>query len=150
MLLDPASDATFTLIDDAFNANPASLSAALEVLATTPPAEGGRRIAILGDMLELGPEERALHKGMALHPTFDVTDVVHCVGPRMRWLFDALPVTKRGNHVERADDLGEKAFGLVRPGDVILVKGSKGSYVSRVVDALRHLGHPLPDDPNGD
>jgi len=150
VLLDPASEATFTLIDDAFNANPASLSAALEVLATTPPAEGGRRIAILGDMLELGPEERALHKGMALHPTFDVTDVVHCVGPRMRWLFDALPVTKRGNHVERADDLGEKAFGLVRPGDVILVKGSKGSYVSRVVDALRHLGHPMPDDPNGE
>ncbi len=150
IVLDRANEAQVTLIDDAFNANPESLAAALDVLAATPPGPGGRRIAILGDMLELGPQERALHEAVAQHPGMAVNDIVHCVGPRMRALYDVIPAEKRGIYVERADDLGEKAHGLVQPGDVVLVKGSKGSYVSRVVDALRHLGHPMPDAPNGE
>ena len=150
VLLDPANDARFTLIDDAFNANPASLAAALEVLAATKPEPGGRRIAILGDMLELGPDEEALHRDIALHPALAGVDLVHCVGLRMAALYAALPMRKRGKHVTQAETLGEKVHGLVRPGDVVLVKGSKGSYVSRVVDALRNLGHPMPDDPSGE
>ena len=144
------TDARATLIDDAFNANPASMAAALDVLAATRPGPGGRRIAILGDMLELGPDELALHADIARHPAMQVTDLVHTVGRRMEALRDALPQTRRGKHCAQADDLGAKAHHLVRPGDVVLVKGSKGSYVSRVVDALRHLGHPLPEEPSGE
>ena len=149
LVLDPATDARFTLIDDAFNANPASLAAALDVLAGTAPGPGGRRVAILGDMLELGPDEAALHRAISGHPALAVTDLVHCVGPRMRVLWDALPIQKRGKCVAQAEDLGAKAHSLVRPGDVVLVKGSKGSYVSRVVDALRHLGSPAGDEASG-
>lgn len=150
VLLDPSNDARMTLIDDAFNANPASMTAALAVLASSEPTFRGRRIAILGDMLELGPEELALHRAIADHPALKSVNLVHCVGPRMRALYDVLPAEKRGKFVENAVDLAEKAYSLVRSGDVVLVKGSKGSYVSQVVDALRHLGHPLPDDPNGE
>ncbi|WP_246022247.1 glutamate ligase domain-containing protein, partial [Pararhodobacter zhoushanensis] len=150
LLLDPATEATAILIDDAFNANPTSLAAALDVLAATQPGPGGRRIAILGDMLELGPDETALHAAIAQHPAVAKTDLIHTVGPRMKALWQALPQGKRGHCAAQADDLGAKAHHLVHPGDVVLVKGSKGSYVSRVVDALRHLGHPLPDDTTGE
>lgn len=146
ILLDPADSARFTLIDDAFNANPASMQAALEVLATSQPGPGGRRIAILGDMLELGPDEAAMHRAIAAHPALDDVALVHCVGARMADLWQALPEHRRGKRVAQADDLGSRAHALVRPGDVVLVKGSKGSLVSRVVDALRNLGHPEPDD----
>jgi len=150
LLLDPSSDARAMLIDDAFNANPASMAAALDVLAISVPGPGGRRIAILGDMLELGPDEGALHAAIAAHPAIAVTDLVHTVGRRMETLWHALPEEKRGKRMAQADDLGAKVHHLIRPGDVVLVKGSKGSYVSRVVDALRNLGHPLPEDPTGE
>lgn len=144
--LDPTEEDSFTLIDDAFNANPTSLTAALEVLASSKPGPNARRIAILGDMLELGPQEEALHRAIAQEPTLAHVDTVHCVGPRMCALHDALPSAKRGRHVPQAEDLVDAAHSLVRPGDVVLVKGSKGSYVSRVVDALRHLGQDRPDE----
>ncbi len=149
VLLDPASDARITMIDDAFNANPASLAAALDVLATIAPAPGGRRIAVLGDMLELGPDEIALHRSIAQHPAMAQIDRVHCVGPRMAHLWQALPQRQRGQACDTAEGLGQQAHRLIRPGDVILVKGSKGSKVSRVVDALRHLGHPEATDNEG-
>ncbi|WP_372604123.1 UDP-N-acetylmuramoyl-tripeptide--D-alanyl-D-alanine ligase [Actibacterium sp.] len=132
----------FELIDDAFNANPASMRAALEVLAAAKPA--GRRIAVLGDMLELGPDEGALHRALADDPGLAAADLVHCVGPRMRGLYDALPVAQRGDWVAQADDLVARAATLAGPGDVVLVKGSKGSKVSRVVDALRKLRQAMP------
>jgi len=146
VLLDHADDSGFILIDDAFNANPTSMDAALEVLAASQPGPGGRRIAILGDMLELGPDEEALHRAIAGHPALETVAVVHCVGPRMAALWHELPAHQRGKAVTQAEDLGARAHQLVRDGDVVLVKGSKGSLVSRVVDALRNLGHPPPDD----
>lgn len=150
VLLDDADDSGFTLIDDAFNANPTSLDAALEVLAASQPGPGGRRIAILGDMLELGPDEAELHRAVARHPALAGVALVHCVGPRMESLWHELPAHQRGKKVAQADDLGAKVHQLVRDGDVVLVKGSKGSLVSRVVDALRNLGHPAPkDSPKG-
>lgn len=136
----------FTLIDDAFNANPVSLGAALEVLAAVPPQDGvgrmgrGRRIAILGDMLELGPQAGALHAALAAHPAMAQVDIVYCVGPLMRALWEALPEAQRGEWVETAADFSHRAPHLVDAGDVVLVKGSKGSRVSLVVDALRKLG----------
>ncbi len=128
---------TATLIDDAFNANPASLAAALDVLAAAQPAPGGRRVAVLGDMLELGPDEARLHAEVAGHPAMAGIATVHCVGPRMRHLWEALPEGRRGRHAETAAALCAGLSDLARPGDVILVKGSKGSKVSLVVDAFR-------------
>jgi UDP-N-acetylmuramoyl-tripeptide--D-alanyl-D-alanine ligase len=150
VVLDVVEDQlSFDLIDDAFNANPASMAASLEVLAATRPTDGigriasGRRIAILGDMLELGPDETALHAAIAQHPAIASLSVVHCVGPRMRALHAALPKAKRGLWVETAADLLNQVHHLVDAGDVVLVKGSKGIKVSLVVDALRKLGQAI-------
>lgn len=146
VVLDEGEGMTFELFDDAFNANPASLGAALWVLTAVQPVddqgrgEHGRHIAILGDMLELGPTEMALHAGIADHPAMDLIDRVDCVGTRMRALYDALPEEKRGRWVETAEELVREAHHLVGAGDVVLVKGSKGSKVSIVVDALKRQG----------
>lgn len=139
---------SFDLFDDAFNANPASMEAALEVLAGASPRDGvgrcakGRRIAFLGDMLELGADEVALHAAIARHPAMEKVDLVHMAGPCMVHLRDALPRAKRGEWHETAAALAERARHLVDPGDVVLVKGSKGSKVSLVVDALKKLRQP--------
>ncbi len=156
IVLDPVEDQSIELIDDAFNANPASMIAAFEVLAAIAPTEGqgriakGRRIAVLGDMLELGPDEMAMHASLAEHPAFGCIDQVDCVGPRMRALYDVLPPGKRGVWAETADQLAAKAHKLIDAGDVVLVKGSKGSKVSLVVDALRRLSRAIdPDEIKG-
>lgn len=145
----PLSGGAFDLFDDAYNANPTSIAAALEVLAATEPRPGGRRIAVLGDMLELGPQEAALHSGLAELPALAALDRIHCAGPRMAALWAALPDDLRGEKTDNANALAGLAAGLVRDGDVVLVKGSKGSQVSRVVDALRELGHPAPEAVRG-
>ena len=144
LVLDLAADGiSVDLIDDAFNANPASMEAALEVLAAACPRDDvgrvarGRRIAILGDMLELGPQEAALHAALADLPAMRAVDEVHCVGPRMAALWDALPAPRRGQRMDTAEALAARAHRLVDAGDVVLVKGSKGSRVSLVADALR-------------
>jgi UDP-N-acetylmuramoyl-tripeptide--D-alanyl-D-alanine ligase len=144
--LDPVEDLTAELIDDAFNANPASMGAALWVLSVMSPKdrvgriEKGRRIAVLGDMLELGAAEVALHAGLAEHPAMAAVDRVDCVGHRMHALYSALPEEKRGRWVSNAEELAGQAHTLVDAGDVVLVKGSKGSRVSLVVEALKKLG----------
>lgn len=132
--------AGFDLIDDAFNANPASMVAALGVLAGSQPGPGGRRVAVLGDMLELGPDEMRLHAALAGEAAMGLIDQIHCVGARMAALHDALPQAQRGERVASADDLKPHLRHLVHPGDVVLVKGSNGSHVSRVVEGLRALG----------
>jgi UDP-N-acetylmuramoyl-tripeptide--D-alanyl-D-alanine ligase len=146
LVLDLANDGfSIDLIDDAFNANPASMAAALEVLAAAQPRDGvgrvskGRRIAILGDMLELGAGERMLHAGLAALPGIAAIDEIHCVGPRMRALWEVLPEVRRGKWMNTPEDLAEQAHRLVDAGDVVLVKGSKGSRVSLVVEALRRV-----------
>lgn len=145
----------FDLIDDAYNANPTSLAAALDVLGAARPQDNvgrvrpGRRIAILGDMLELGPDEMALHRAVAGHPAMARITLVHCVGPRMRALWETLPKAQRGEWHETADALAARANQIADAGDVVLVKGSKGIKVSRVVDALRNLGQPGAADIRG-
>jgi len=146
---------SFDLLDDAFNANPASMSAALDVLAAAEPRDGvgrtreGRRIAVLGDMLELGPDEAALHAAIADHPAMPRIHTVHCVGPRMRALWQRLPQAKRGRWSETADEMAAKANRIADAGDIVLIKGSKGSKVSLVVDALKKLGQPGADTSQG-
>ncbi|PWE34064.1 UDP-N-acetylmuramoyl-tripeptide--D-alanyl-D-alanine ligase [Maritimibacter sp. 55A14] len=143
------------LIDDAFNANPASMAAALAVLAAAEPVHDvgriarGRRIAVLGDMLELGPREAALHAALADDPAMQTITRVHCVGPRMAALWEALPPERRGERADDAEALAARAHALVDPGDVVLVKGSKGSRVSLVVDALRRLGQAGAEQERG-
>ncbi len=94
-------------------------------------------------MLELGEGEIALHAALAELPQMRDIDEVHCVGPRMKALWEALPEDQRGHHVKSAEKLAERAHRLVDAGDVVLVKGSKGSRVSLVVDALRKAGRAL-------
>lgn len=145
ILLDRVDETSFQLIDDAFNANPASMAASLDVLIAAQPQNGvgrvgtGRRIAILGDMLELGPTEADLHAAIARHPGIENIAVIHCVGPRMKALHQALPRGQRGEWADSASDFAPHARHLIDAGDVVLIKGSKGSKVSLVVDALRKL-----------
>jgi UDP-N-acetylmuramoyl-tripeptide--D-alanyl-D-alanine ligase len=153
VVLDKVEGYSIDLIDDAFNANPASMAAAFEVLAATQPKEGmgriaeGRRLAILGDMLELGADEEDMHRSLASHPAVAAMHRVDCVGPRMKAMYEALPARKRGRWVETAEALAAEAHRLIDAGDVVLVKGSKGSRVSLVVDALRRL-HQEMDEGN--
>ena len=138
----------FDLIDDAYNANPASVSAALEMLTAITPQSvvgRGRRIAILGDMLELGPSEIALHASLAELPALEQIDLVHCVGKRMKYLWKALPPEKRGMKFKASKKLAGEAANLVEAGDVVLVKGSLGVGLAVVVDALRKLGQAAPN-----
>ena len=116
-------------------------------LAAAKPRDGvgrivkGRRIAILGDMLELGPSEFEMHRAIAHDKHLQTLDIVHCVGPRMQHLHAALPEALRGIWAEDAAAMCVQIRKLVDAGDVVLVKGSKGSKVSTVVDAIRKLGH---------
>lgn len=150
IVTDLVDETHFDLIDDAFNANPASLAAALDVLIAAKPTHGmgsvgdGRRIAVLGDMLELGPTELDLHRAVARHPGLSAISTIHCVGPRMKSLWDELPRAQRGRWVETAPELASDARSLFDAGDILLIKGSKGSKVSLVVDALRKLGQSAP------
>jgi UDP-N-acetylmuramoyl-tripeptide--D-alanyl-D-alanine ligase len=150
IVLDIVDETYVDLIDDAFNANPASMAASLDVLIAAQPTDGigrvggGRRIAVLGDMLELGPTEAALHAEIARHPGLEAVATIHCVGPRMKALHAALRRGQRGDWVETAQDLAPRIRTLVDAGDILLVKGSKGSKVSLVVDALRKMGQGTP------
>ncbi len=152
VVLDDQTEAELALIDDAFNANPTSMAVSLEVLAAATPlnTRTGRRIAILGDMLELGESEAADHVAIAKLPWIAKIHVVHCVGPRMQHLYDALSPDKRGEWLETAPEMVALVRKLVHPGDIVLVKGSKGSKVSLVVDAIRKMGHPAPTQQRDD
>ncbi|MEM6375334.1 MAG: UDP-N-acetylmuramoyl-tripeptide--D-alanyl-D-alanine ligase [Pseudomonadota bacterium] len=152
--LDAVDDAlSIELIDDAFNANPTSMSAALEVLACAQTQEdvgriaAGRRIAILGDMLELGPQEAQMHRALAELAQMQKLARVHCVGPRMHALWEVLPGSIQGRWSETAEDMAAQVHRLIDAGDVVLVKGSKGSRVSLVVEALRRLARANLRDP---
>jgi UDP-N-acetylmuramyl pentapeptide synthase len=127
------------IVDDSYNANPASMTAAFSTLSARRPGAGGRRIAALGDMLELGADERAYHAGLAEPLDKAGVDLVFAAGPRMAVLMEALPQSRRGGYADNADALIPLIAGSLRAGDVVLVKGSNGSKMSRVVSALMRL-----------
>lgn len=127
----------FTLIDESYNANPLSMTAGFRSLAARPAA--GRRIVVLTDMLELGDHSRALHEGLASPIEAAGLDLVHAAGPEMRWLYDALPESRRGLWRPTAAALAAEAATLAAPGDVVMVKGSNGSKASLVARALAEL-----------
>jgi UDP-N-acetylmuramoyl-tripeptide--D-alanyl-D-alanine ligase len=124
------------LIDESYNANPASMAAALNVLGHAPVGPRGRRIAMLGDMLELGPGGPALHGGLIEAIKANHIDLVYCCGPLMRNLWDALSTGRRGGYAGSASALEAQAVAAIRAGDAIMVKGSLGSKMKTIVNAL--------------
>jgi UDP-N-acetylmuramoyl-tripeptide--D-alanyl-D-alanine ligase len=125
-----------TLIDESYNANPASMAAALNVLGRAAIGAHGRRIAVLGDMLELGPTSPDLHRGLNEAIKANHIDLVYCCGPLMRNLWDALSTGKRGGYADSAAGLEAQAVAAIRVGDAIMVKGSLGSKMKTIVNAL--------------
>src|SRR5882724_5774779 len=130
------SNGEATLIDESYNANPASMAAALNVLGQAAVGPHGRRIAVLGDMLELGPTSPALHRGLNEAIKANQIDLVYCCGPLMRNLWDALSTGKRGGYAENSASLEAQAVSAVRAGDAIMVKGSLGSKMKTIVNVL--------------
>jgi UDP-N-acetylmuramoyl-tripeptide--D-alanyl-D-alanine ligase len=126
------------LIDESYNANPVSMAAALAVLGQAEVSGRGRRIAVLGDMLELGPRGAELHRGLAEPVLAEGIDLVFCCGPLMRALWEALPSERRGGYAESSAALEPQVLATVRPGDAVMVKGSFGSRMSPIVKALEH------------
>lgn len=126
------------VIDESYNANPLSMGAALAGLGARDVP--GRRIAVLTDMLELGPDAPVRHAELVLPIADAHVDVVFAAGPLMRSLWDALPGSVRGAYADTASDLAPQVAGAVRGGDVVMVKGSNGSKASLVVKALTEMG----------
>ncbi len=129
-----------TVIDESYNASPASMRAAIAVLGATPTGPEGRRIAVLGDMLELGPDGPDLHAGLAADLESAGIDLVFCAGPNMAMLDAALPAAMRGGHAAASDGLIAPLVATLRAGDAITVKGSLGSRMAPLVEALLALG----------
>src|SRR6266851_1299417 len=132
---DPAG--TILLIDESYNANPASMRAALAVLGQTDMDARGRRIAVLGDMLELGPRGADLHRALAEAVLAHDVDLVFCCGALMRALWEALPSSRRGGYADTAAALEPQVLAAVQPGDAVMVKGSLGSRMAPIVQALQ-------------
>jgi UDP-N-acetylmuramoyl-tripeptide--D-alanyl-D-alanine ligase len=127
------------LIDDTYNASPASVSAALDFLAEMPIASGRHRYAVLGDMLELGPDEERLHREIGSRAAA-VADALLAVGERARWMADAASAAGLANvtHVRDVEEAIATVDHALAPGtgDVVLVKGSRGVELDRLVGAL--------------
>ena len=125
------------VLDESYNANPASVDAALAVLGCSPIGPQGRRIAVLGDMLELGPDGPALHRGLVESVIANAVDLVFCCGPLMHALWEALPASRRGGYAEDSTALEVQVLPAIRAGDVVMVKGSLGSRMAPIVKALQ-------------
>ena len=125
------------LIDESYNANPASMRAAIDLLGHAPVGLEGRRVAVLGDMLELGPQGEALHAGLAEALVSARVDRVFLAGPLMHALWRVLPVDMQGAWAPNSKDLEPKLVAAIRAGDALVVKGSNGSRMGPVVEALK-------------
>ena len=128
---------TALLIDESYNANPASMRAALALLGQTDLRQLGRRIAVLGDMLELGPRGAELHRELAVAVLAHGIDLVFCCGPLMRALWEALPSSRKGGYAETSAALESQVLAALQPGDAVMVKGSLGSRMTPIVKALQ-------------
>jgi UDP-N-acetylmuramoyl-tripeptide--D-alanyl-D-alanine ligase len=135
---------TALIIDESYNANPASVDAALALLGHATLGPRGRRIAVLGDMLELGPKGPALHRALAKPVAANAIDLVFCCGPLMRGLWQALPSGRRGGYAESSAALEAQVLHAIRAGDVVMIKGSLGSRMAPIVKALQRM-YPRQD-----
>ena len=132
----PVAGGSAELIDESYNASPVSMRAAIATLASARPAKGARRIAVLGDMLELGESSAALHAALAETIETWGIDLVFSAGPLMAHLHRALGAGRRGAHAENSEALAPLVAQAVKAGDVVMVKGSAGSRMGRVVHIL--------------
>ena len=133
----PLADGSYELIDESYNASPVAVSAAIATLAEAAPrAPSGRRIAVLGDMLELGGDTARWHADLAPDLEAAGIDLVYTAGPLMAHLYDALDPARRGSHAADADGLSDILQAEIRAGDVVLVKGSLGSRMGPIVRRL--------------
>ena len=130
------------LIDESYNANPVSMVAALALLGQAEPGPRGRRIAVLGDMLELGAQSGELHAGLAQPIVEHAVDLVFCAGPGMRNLWEALPSNRRGGYANDSSALEPQVLEAVSGGDAIMIKGSFGSRMTPIVKALQRKYAP--------
>ncbi|MCC7260481.1 MAG: UDP-N-acetylmuramoyl-tripeptide--D-alanyl-D-alanine ligase [Alphaproteobacteria bacterium] len=137
----------FSLIDDSYNASPASMRAAFGTLQQVHGDGEGRRIAVLGDMLELGSQSQALHAELAASIADAHIDMVFTVGTLMEHLFNALPVARRGLHFRSSGEVGKALLPELRGGDTVLLKGSHGSRMYEVVEFLLKETNALPRSP---
>ncbi|MCF8477433.1 MAG: UDP-N-acetylmuramoylalanyl-D-glutamyl-2,6-diaminopimelate--D-alanyl-D-alanine ligase [Pseudolabrys sp.] len=139
------------LIDESYNANPASMAAAIALLGQADIGRHGRRIAVLGDMLELGDQGEALHAALAGPINAAYVDLVYCSGPQMHSLWQALPSGRRGGYAETAAELEPAVLDAIRAGDAVMVKGSLGSKMGPIVKALERqfAGRPALERASG-
>jgi UDP-N-acetylmuramoyl-tripeptide--D-alanyl-D-alanine ligase len=135
---------TALVIDESYNANPASVQAALALLGHAKLGPHGRRIAVLGDMLELGPKGPSLHRALAKPIAENSVDLVFCCGKLMRHLWQALPPGRRGGYAEDSAALEAQVVPAIRAGDVVMVKGSFSSRMAPIVKALQRV-YPRQD-----
>ena len=129
----------FDLIDESYNANPLSMAAAIATLGRAKPGPGGRRIAVLGDMLELGPTGGELHASLAKPLAENRIDLVFASGALMNHLWPAIAQRQRGRYALSSSEVAQAVAGEVRAGDIVMVKGSYGSKMRVVVEALNAL-----------
>jgi len=134
------NDGAILLIDESYNANPASMCSALAAMATVPRDRYGRRVAVLGDMLELGEEAGRLHEDLKEPVDAADVDLVFACGPNMHRLFAALPAGRRGHWAETSQGILAPLLAAVRTGDVVMIKGSLGSHMAPLVEALMGKG----------
>jgi UDP-N-acetylmuramoyl-tripeptide--D-alanyl-D-alanine ligase len=132
-----AGGGAFTLVDEAYNANPLSVAAALRTLGLRQAK--GRRIVALTDMLELGADSPRLHAGLAADAEAAKVDLVFCAGPWMKSLWEKLPPTRQGGYAGTAAELVEPLTRAIEPGDVVMVKGSRDSRAWVLAKALAGL-----------
>jgi UDP-N-acetylmuramoyl-tripeptide--D-alanyl-D-alanine ligase len=125
------------LIDESYNANPASMRAALATLASVPRQKFSRRIAVLGDMLELGPNAAALHAGLKDAVEEAGVDLIFACGPHMKGLYDALPNAKKGGYAQTSALLQDALLSNLQGGDVVMIKASNGTRLGAIVTALK-------------
>jgi UDP-N-acetylmuramoyl-tripeptide--D-alanyl-D-alanine ligase len=129
------------VIDESYNANPASMAAALALLGDAPSTkESGRKIAVLGDMLEMGEGGIAHHAGLAQPIAANNVDLVFASGAQMKALWEALPASARGAYAETSTTLLPQLLAVLKPGDTVLVKGSNGARMSVIIEALKEKG----------
>jgi UDP-N-acetylmuramoyl-tripeptide--D-alanyl-D-alanine ligase len=136
------------LIDESSNANPASMRAAFALLGQAPVDRRGRRIAVIGDMLELGSQAAALHRDLVEPILANAVDLVFCAGPLMQALWQALPSERRGGYADTAAALEPQVVAAIRAGDAVMVKGSLGSRMGPIVKALerRYARHEAGEE----
>ena len=137
---------SFLLIDESYNANPVSMAAALALLSRAKPGKGGRRIAVLGDMLELGAHGPSLHEGLAKELDANHVDSLYASGPLMNHLWKKTPAKQRGAYADNSADIRDGLLDELRAGDVVMVKGSLGSRMGPLVDAIKARFAPLNKD----